>query len=50
MAETDGQVERLEQVFASIDESPKGKTCDAIHGNHRRGQGNHGRVQGHAGP
>ena len=30
MAETDGQVERLEQVFASIDETPKGKTCDAI--------------------
>ena len=32
MAETDGQVERLEQVFASIDESPQGKTCDAILG------------------
>jgi ferritin-like metal-binding protein YciE len=32
MAETNGQVERLEQVFASIDESPKGKTCDAILG------------------
>src|SRR6476659_1217524 len=32
MAETDGQVERLEQVFASINESPKGKTCDAILG------------------
>ena len=32
MAETDGQVERLEQVFASIEESPKGKTCDAILG------------------
>ena len=32
MAETDGQVERLEQVFASIDETPKGKTCDAILG------------------
>ena len=32
MAETDGQVERLEQVFASIDESPQGKTCDAIRG------------------
>ena len=31
-AETDAQVERLEQVFASIDESPKGKTCDAIMG------------------
>src|SRR5258705_5100831 len=32
MAETDGQVERLEQVFASIDEPAKGKTCDAIMG------------------
>jgi len=32
LAETDGQVERLDQVFASIDETPKGKTCDAIMG------------------
>jgi ferritin-like metal-binding protein YciE len=32
LQETEGQVERLEQVFASIDESPKGKTCDAIMG------------------
>jgi ferritin-like metal-binding protein YciE len=32
MGETDGQVERLEQVFASIDETPKGKACDAIMG------------------
>ena len=31
-AETEGQVERLEQVFASIDEPAKGKTCDAIMG------------------
>jgi len=31
-AETEGQVERLEQVFASIGETPKGKTCDAIMG------------------
>jgi ferritin-like metal-binding protein YciE len=31
-AETEGQIDRLEQVFASIDESPKGKTCDAIMG------------------
>lgn len=31
-SETDGQVERLEQVFALIGESPKGKTCDAIVG------------------
>ena len=32
MGETEGQVDRLEQVFASINESPKGKTCDAIMG------------------
>ena len=31
-AETDAQVDRLEQVFASIDETAKGKTCDAILG------------------
>jgi len=30
--ETDGQVDRLEQVFASIDETPRAKTCDAIMG------------------
>jgi ferritin-like metal-binding protein YciE len=31
-AETEVQVERLEQVFASIGEPAKGKTCDAIMG------------------
>jgi ferritin-like metal-binding protein YciE len=31
-AETDAQVKRLEEVFASIDETPKGKTCEAIMG------------------
>src|SRR4030088_2741482 len=30
--ETEGQVERLEQVFALIEEPAKGKTCDAILG------------------
>jgi ferritin-like metal-binding protein YciE len=30
--ETEGQIERLEQVFASIDQTPKSKTCDAIMG------------------
>jgi ferritin-like metal-binding protein YciE len=30
--ETEEQVERLEQVFAMIDQSPKGKTCEAING------------------
>jgi ferritin-like metal-binding protein YciE len=32
MGETEGQLERLDQVFASLDETPKGKTCDAIMG------------------
>jgi ferritin-like metal-binding protein YciE len=31
-AETEGHVDRLEEVFAEIDESPRGKTCDAIVG------------------
>src|SRR5258707_11403229 len=30
--ETEQQVSRLEQVFQSIGETPKGKTCDAIMG------------------
>ena len=30
--ETEGQIDRLEQVFVAIDETPKGKTCDAIVG------------------
>ena len=30
--ETEGHVERLEQVFAAIDETPRGKTCPAING------------------
>jgi ferritin-like metal-binding protein YciE len=30
--ETEGHVERLEQVFAAIEEPAKGKTCDAING------------------
>ena len=31
-AETEGQVDRLEQVFAIIDKKPQGKTCAAIVG------------------
>lgn len=31
-AETEGQVERLEQVFALIEQPARGKTCDAING------------------
>jgi ferritin-like metal-binding protein YciE len=30
--ETQGQVERLERVFALIGKKPQGKTCDAING------------------
>ena len=30
--ETEGQIERLEQVFSMIDETPKGKKCEAING------------------
>src|SRR3979409_595857 len=37
-AETEAQVERLEGVFAEIDESPRGKACDAIMGILEEGQ------------
>jgi ferritin-like metal-binding protein YciE len=30
--ETEGQIERLEQVFSMIDQAPKGKKCEAING------------------
>ena len=36
--ETEGQVDRLEQVFNEIGETPKGKTCDAIMGLIEEGQ------------
>lgn len=36
--ETEGQIERLEQVFKIIGEAPKGKTCDAIMGLIEEGQ------------
>jgi len=36
--ETDGHVERLEKVFGEIDETPRGKTCDAIMGIIEEGQ------------
>jgi ferritin-like metal-binding protein YciE len=31
-AETEGQIERLQQVFDIIGKAPRGKTCDAIEG------------------
>ena len=36
--ETEGQVIRLEKVFAAIDKKPQGKTCDAIVGIAKEGQ------------
>ena len=32
LQETQGQIARLEKVFAIIDEKPQGKTCEAIKG------------------
>lgn len=32
LEETKGHVERLEQIFEGLDESPKGKTCKAMKG------------------
>ena len=32
LGETEGQIARLEQVFALLDETPKGKKCPAIEG------------------
>jgi len=37
--ETEGQVGRLEQVFGLIDAKPQGKTCDAIIGIVKEGEG-----------
>jgi len=36
--ETEGHVERLEQVFEELGETPRGKTCDAIMGIIEEGQ------------
>lgn len=36
--ETEGHVERLTQVFEEIDETPRGKTCEAIMGITEEGQ------------
>src|SRR5215204_7557833 len=36
--ETEGQIDRLEQVFAEIGQKPQGKTCDAIVGITKEGQ------------
>ena len=39
LGETEGQVERLEQVFSIIEKKPQGKTCDAIMGIVKEGEG-----------
>lgn len=36
--ETEGHVERLDEIFAEIDAKPRGKTCDAILGIIEEGQ------------
>ncbi len=38
-AETETHVERLEEVFALIEEKPEGKKCDAIEGIIKEGEG-----------
>jgi ferritin-like metal-binding protein YciE len=37
-AETEQQVQRLEEAFEEIDQAPRGKTCDAIMGIIKEGQ------------
>ncbi|MFZ2080167.1 MAG: DUF892 family protein [Xanthobacteraceae bacterium] len=37
-SETEDHVQRLDQVFAELDEAPRGKTCDAIVGIIEEGQ------------
>ena len=38
LGETEGQIDRLDQVFAEIDKKPQSKTCDAIVGITKEGQ------------
>lgn len=38
LSETEGQIERLEDVFAELEEAPKGKKCPAIIGIIEEGQ------------
>src|SRR3954465_2598418 len=44
--ETEGQIERLEQVFAAIDKKPQGKTCAAIVGITDERRRNHAGIHG----
>jgi len=47
--ETEGHIERLEQIFELLGKPARGKKCDAIEGILRRGQGGHGRIREHSG-
>jgi ferritin-like metal-binding protein YciE len=38
LGETEGQIKRLEEVFAEIEQKPAGKTCDAIVGILKEGE------------
>jgi len=38
LAQTKGQVERLEKIFTKLDTSPKGKTCKAMEGLVKEGE------------
>ncbi len=44
--ETEGQVKRLEDVFAMIDRTPRSKRCDAIDGILKEGDGHLAEYQG----
>jgi ferritin-like metal-binding protein YciE len=49
-SETEEHVARLEKVFEEIDETPRGKTCNAIMGIIEEGQESHEGIQGRARP
>jgi ferritin-like metal-binding protein YciE len=46
LGETEGQVKRLEQVFALLDESPQGTKCPAIDGILKEGDDTIGEIEG----
>jgi ferritin-like metal-binding protein YciE len=43
LEQTKGHVQRLEQIFEMLDESPKGKKCKGMEGLIEEGLGNNGR-------
>ena len=48
--ETEGQVERLNQVFEQLGRPARGKTCEAIVGIIDEAEETHGGVEGRRGP